>query len=51
MRFTDLGGLRLFAFATSPTGVPIDALELRHRRRARAEERASSSVRAPRMRP
>ena len=39
MRFTDADGLRLTAFATNTTGVPIAALELRHRRRARAEDR------------
>lgn len=39
LRFTDADGLRLTAFATNTTGVPIAALELRHRRRARAEDR------------
>ncbi len=39
MRFTDADGLRLTAFATNTTGVPIAALELRHRLRARAENR------------
>ncbi|MFD4263426.1 transposase [Streptomyces sp. NPDC058534] len=39
LRFTDADGLRLTAFATNTTGVPIGALELRHRQRARAEDR------------
>lgn len=39
LRFTDAEGLRLTAFATNTTGVPIAALELRHRQRARAEDR------------
>ncbi|GAA3367099.1 IS1380 family transposase [Streptomyces antimycoticus] len=39
LRFTDTDGLRLTAFATNTTGDPIAALELRHRRRARAEDR------------
>lgn len=39
MRFTDADGLRLTAFATNTTGAPIAALELRHRQRARAEDR------------
>ncbi len=39
LRFTDADGLRLTAFATNTTGVPIAALELRHRLRARAEDR------------
>jgi len=39
MRLTDADGLRLTAFATNTTGVPIAALELRHRQRARAEDR------------
>lgn len=39
LRITDADGLRLTAFATNTTGVPIAALELRHRRRARAEDR------------
>ncbi|MEU7723866.1 IS1380 family transposase [Streptomyces sp. NPDC040724] len=38
-RITDADGLRLTAFATNTTGVPIAALELRHRQRARAEDR------------
>ncbi|MFE2379819.1 IS1380 family transposase, partial [Streptomyces sp. NPDC059398] len=39
LRFTDADGLRLTAFATHTTGVPIATLELRHRQRARAEDR------------
>ncbi|MFE7115376.1 IS1380 family transposase [Streptomyces sp. NPDC057654] len=39
LRFTDADGLRLTAFTTNTTGVPIAALELRHRQRARAEDR------------
>lgn len=39
LRFTDADGLRLTAFATNTTGAPIAALELRHRQRARAEDR------------
>ncbi|MGW4390931.1 IS1380 family transposase [Streptomyces sp. NPDC004685] len=39
LRFTDADGLRLTCFATNTTSVPITALELRHRQRARAEDR------------
>lgn len=39
MRFTDADGLRLTCFATNTSSVPIAALELRHRQRARAEDR------------
>ncbi|GAA2842820.1 IS1380 family transposase [Kitasatospora paracochleata] len=39
LRFTDADGMRLTCFATNTTGVPIARLELRHRRRARAEDR------------
>jgi hypothetical protein len=39
LRLTDADGLRLTAFATNTTGVPIAALELRHRQRACAEDR------------
>jgi Transposase DDE domain group 1 len=39
LRFTDADGLRLTAFATNTTNAPIAALELRHRQRARAEDR------------
>jgi hypothetical protein len=39
LRFTDADGLRLTCFATNTTHAPIAALELRHRQRARAEDR------------
>ncbi|WP_329571091.1 IS1380 family transposase [Kitasatospora sp. NBC_01266] len=39
LRFTDADGMRLTCFATSTTGTPIAHLELRHRQRARAEDR------------
>ncbi|MBT2401365.1 IS1380 family transposase [Streptomyces sp. ISL-100] len=39
LRFTDADGMRLTCFATNSTGTPIAQLELRHRRRARAEDR------------
>lgn len=39
LRFTDADGLRLTAFATNTADVPIAQLELRHRQRARAEDR------------
>lgn len=39
LRITDADGLRLTAFATNTTHVLIAALELRHRQRARAEDR------------
>ncbi|WP_030460592.1 IS1380 family transposase [Kitasatospora sp. NRRL B-11411] len=39
LRFTDADGMRLTCFATNTTGTPIAALELRHRQRARAEDR------------
>lgn len=39
MRFTNADGLRLTRFATNTTGEKIETLELRHRRRARAEDR------------
>ncbi|MFD6998208.1 transposase, partial [Streptomyces mirabilis] len=39
LRFTDDDGLRLTCFATNTTGTAIAALELRHRQRARAEDR------------
>lgn len=39
LRITDADGLRLTAFATNTTDMPIAALELRHRQRARAEDR------------
>ncbi|KFG71341.1 IS1380 family transposase [Streptomyces mutabilis] len=39
LRITDADGLRLTCFATNTTDIPIAALELRHRQRARAEDR------------
>ncbi|PSK54232.1 hypothetical protein B0E38_03800 [Streptomyces sp. 111WW2] len=39
LRITDADGLRLTCFATNTTVMPIAALELRHRQRARAEDR------------
>lgn len=39
LRFTDADGLRLTAFATNTAGGQLPDLELRHRRRARAEDR------------
>ena len=39
LRITDADGLRVTAFATNTTGAQLPDLELRHRRRARAEDR------------
>jgi hypothetical protein len=39
LRFTDADGMRLTCFATNTTGTAIATLELRHRQRARAEDR------------
>ncbi|MEU2901047.1 IS1380 family transposase [Streptomyces sp. NPDC001273] len=39
LRITDADGLRLTCFATNTTDMPIATLELRHRQRARAEDR------------
>ncbi|MGW7410259.1 IS1380 family transposase [Streptomyces sp. NPDC054833] len=39
LRFTDADGMRLTCFATNTAGTAIAALELRHRQRARAEDR------------
>ncbi|NUL07471.1 IS1380 family transposase [Streptomyces lunaelactis] len=39
LRFTDLDGLRLTCFATNTNGGQLAHLELRHRRRARCEDR------------
>lgn len=39
LRFTDPGGHRFTCFATSTTGGQLAGLELRHRRRARCEDR------------
>lgn len=42
LRFTDHDGLRLTAFVTNTTTGPLPDLELRHRRRARCEDRIRS---------
>ncbi|MEU0187084.1 IS1380 family transposase [Streptomyces sp. NPDC006207] len=39
LRFSDADGMRLTCFATNTVGEPIAQLELRHRQRARAEDR------------
>ncbi|MGW0544856.1 IS1380 family transposase [Streptomyces griseoincarnatus] len=39
LRITDADGMRITCFATNATGAPIADLELRHRQRARAEDR------------
>ncbi|WP_431949525.1 IS1380 family transposase [Actinacidiphila sp. bgisy167] len=39
LRITDADGMRLTAFATNTAGTPIAELELRHRQRARADDR------------
>ncbi len=39
LRFTDADGMRLTCFATNTKNTPIADLELRHRQRARAEDR------------
>ncbi|MFD7814139.1 IS1380 family transposase [Streptomyces sp. NPDC059785] len=39
LRFTDADGMRLTCFATNTSNHPIAELELRHRQRARAEDR------------
>ncbi|GHE13289.1 hypothetical protein GCM10010339_79710 [Streptomyces alanosinicus] len=39
LRITDADGMRITCFATNTLGVPIAVLELRHRQRARAEDR------------
>jgi hypothetical protein len=39
LRITDADGMRITCFATNTTGRPIAALKLRHRLRARAEDR------------
>ncbi len=43
LRFTDADGLRSTCFATNTTGQKIVQLELRHRQRARAEDRIRSA--------
>jgi hypothetical protein len=39
LRITDVDGMRVTAFATNATGGQLPDLELRHRRRARCEDR------------
>lgn len=39
LRFTDVDGMRLTCFATNTANAPIAQLELRHRQRARVEDR------------
>ncbi|NSL42739.1 IS1380 family transposase, partial [Streptomyces sp. 8P21H-1] len=43
LRITDADGMRITCFATSTTGRPIAELELRHRLRARAEDRVRAA--------
>jgi hypothetical protein len=43
LRFTELDGLRLTCFATDTKGGQLADLELRHRRRARCEDRVRSA--------
>ena len=43
LRITDADGLRVTAFATNTAKAQLPALELRHRRRARAEDRIRSA--------
>ena len=43
LRFTDVDGLRLTAFITNTTGGQLADLELRHRRRARCEDRVRTA--------
>ncbi len=51
LRFTDADGMRLTCFATNTPGTTIAALDLRHRQRARAEDRIraarDTSLRTP----
>lgn len=49
LRITDTDGMRITCFATNTAGRPIAELELRHRLRARAEDR-SRAARATRLR-
>ncbi len=44
LRFTDADGLRLTAFVTNTRGGQLADLELRHRRRARCEDRIRVAV-------
>ena len=46
LRITDAEGLRLTCFATNTVRMPIAELELRHRRRARCEDRIRDAVTA-----
>lgn len=39
LRITDADGIRITCFATNAENTPIAQLELRHRQRARAEDR------------
>jgi hypothetical protein len=43
LRFTDADGMRPTCFATNTTGTATVALELRHRQRARAEDRVRAA--------
>lgn len=43
LRITDADGMRITCFATNTTGRPIAELELRHRLRARAEDRVRAA--------
>ena len=43
LRFTNADGMRLTRFATDTKNVPVVALEPRHRRRARAEDRVRAA--------
>lgn len=43
LRITDADGIRITCFATNTTGRPIAELELRHRQRARAEDRVRAA--------
>ncbi|MGI5378087.1 IS1380 family transposase [Streptomyces sp. CA-251387] len=43
LRITDADGMRIACFATNTTGRPIAELELRHRLRARAEDRVRAA--------
>lgn len=44
LRFTNADGMRLTCFTTNTTNTPIAALELRHRRRARTEDRIRAAL-------
>ncbi len=47
LRFTDADGMRLTCFATNTNNTPIAVLELRHRQRARAEDRIRAAGHRP----